>query len=184
MFDMGAETMRLPLDEKKKFAQADEGISISFGFVFPSHLRLLSIFTDYTCTRSYKAAGATATDASGAPDAVEFINISRDDALSYPTPTHRTYPSTVTSRMFSTVKPFIQKSTSINDTLIAVFNDKLGLPEGELAKRHDVGEKSGCEARAIRNAPNQVYSAEKAVLGAHTDFGSLVCAFLSSGWCM
>ena len=27
MFDMGAETMRLPLDEKMKFEQGDEGSS-------------------------------------------------------------------------------------------------------------------------------------------------------------
>ena len=86
--------------------------------------------------------------------------------------------------MLTAVRPFIEKSTEVNDTILDVLNDRLGLPKGELAKRHDVGEKSGCEARAIRNAPNQVYSAEKAVLGAHTDFGSLVCAFLSSGWYM
>ncbi|VDC01153.1 unnamed protein product [Peniophora sp. CBMAI 1063] len=152
MFDMGAETMALPLEEKKKFAQVDEGIAISFG---------------------YKAAGSTATDSSGAPDFVEFINISRDDALSYPTPTHRTYPSTVNARMQVTIRPFIEKSNEVNDTLIDVLNDRLGLPKGELARRHDVREKSGSEGRAIRNPPNMAYTAEKAVLGSHTDFGSL-----------
>ena len=27
MFDMGAETMRLPMDEKMKFEQGDDGVS-------------------------------------------------------------------------------------------------------------------------------------------------------------
>ena len=31
MFEMGAETMRLPLDEKMKYEQGDEGMS--FGYV-------------------------------------------------------------------------------------------------------------------------------------------------------
>lgn len=31
MFEMGAETMKLPLDEKMKFEQGDEGMS--FGYV-------------------------------------------------------------------------------------------------------------------------------------------------------
>ncbi|KZV62550.1 Clavaminate synthase-like protein [Peniophora sp. CONT] len=150
MFDMGAETMRLPLEEKMKFEQGDEGVS--FG---------------------YKAAGANATDATGSPDAIEFINVSRDDAISYPTPTHRTYPSTVNSRMLSTIRPFIKKSTAVNDTIIDVLNDRLGLPKGELAKRHDVREKSGSESRVIKNPANQTFSQDKAVLGAHTDFGSL-----------
>ncbi|KZV62553.1 Clavaminate synthase-like protein [Peniophora sp. CONT] len=161
MFDMGAETMSLPLEEKLKFKQGDEGVAISFG---------------------YKAAGSTATDSTGAPDFVEFINISRDDALSYPVPTHRTYPSTVENRMFGTIKPFIEKSNEVNDTLIDVLNDRLGLPKGALAKRHDVREPSGSEGRAIRNPPNQAYTAEKAVLGSHTDFGSLVLPPGSKQW--
>lgn len=33
MFDMGAETMRLPLEDKVKFKQGDEGVAISFGSV-------------------------------------------------------------------------------------------------------------------------------------------------------
>lgn len=76
--------------------------------------------------------------------------------------------------MYSTVKPFIEKSNEVNDTLIDVLNDRLGLPKGALAKRHDVRENSGSEGRAIKNPPNQAYTADKAVLGSHTDFGSLV----------
>lgn len=117
--------------------------------------------------------GSDAIDATGARDAVEFINIARDDALSYPVPTHRTYPSTVTERMESTIIPFIVKSTAVNDTIINVFNDRLGLPKGALAARHDVKEKSGSEGRVIRNPANGQHAQDKAVLGAHTDFGSL-----------
>ena len=76
--------------------------------------------------------------------------------------------------MLDTIRPFIEKSTAVNDTIIDVLNDRLGLPKGALAKRHDVKEKSGSESRVIKNPPNQLYTADKAVLGAHTDFGSLV----------
>lgn len=123
---------------------------------------------------SYKAIGTVATDESGARDRVEFINISQDDALSYPTPAHRTYPFTVNARMESTITPFVKKSIEVNLTLIRVLNDRLGLPKGTLEEKHRLEEHSGSEARCIKNPKNQEMSAEKAALGAHTDFGSLV----------
>ncbi|KLO18728.1 Clavaminate synthase-like protein [Schizopora paradoxa] len=162
MFDMGAETMALPLSEKMKFEQGDDGRS--FG---------------------YKAAGANATDETGRPDTVEFINVSKDDILSFPTVTHRTYPSTVVDRMESTIKPFATKSLEVTNTMLGVFERQLGLPEGALAERHNLLEKSGSETRCIKNPPKQrpsdgdasnkstVEEEEKAALGAHTDFGSI-----------
>ncbi|KAG7092079.1 hypothetical protein E1B28_008458 [Marasmius oreades] len=148
MFEMGEATMKLPIDEKMKFEQGDEGSS--FG---------------------YKAAGANAVDANGMLDTVEFINIAKDDAFAWPSIAHRTYPSTVTSRMESTVIPFVKKSTEINTTILNIFNTKLGLPEGELIKRHNDAEFSGSEARTIKNPKGM--SQERTALGAHTDFGSL-----------
>ncbi|KAI0922248.1 hypothetical protein AcW2_006995 [Taiwanofungus camphoratus] len=151
MFDMGAETMALPLEEKMRFEQGDEGIS--FG---------------------YKAAGANLTDETGALDTVEFINVAKDDALSWPHVVHRTYPSTVNARMVSTITPFVRKSVEINNTLLDVFNAKLGLPKGTLTNRHTLEEPSGSEARCIKNPPRPGgISEEKAAIGAHTDFGSL-----------
>lgn len=114
-------------------------------------------------------------DETGTKDTVEFINISKDDALSWPKPTHRTYPSTVDARMESTIAPFIRKSVEVNDTLLEIFNSLLGLPEGALAQRHSPDEHSGSESRCIKNPPRpDGISEEKAALGAHTDFGSLV----------
>ncbi|ETW77509.1 hypothetical protein HETIRDRAFT_436331 [Heterobasidion irregulare TC 32-1] len=150
MFDMGAETMDLPLEEKMKFEQGDDGMS--FG---------------------YKYAGANATDETGALDRVEFINVSKDDAISWPTPTHRTYPSTVNARMPSTIIPFVRKSLEVTNTILDVLNDRLGLPKGAIAKRHSLMEHSGGEARCIKSPKNLEMSADKATLGAHTDFGSL-----------
>ncbi|KAH8082843.1 Clavaminate synthase-like protein [Cristinia sonorae] len=89
MFDMGAETMALPFEEKMRFEQGDEGMS-----------------------HGYKAAGANATDATGDKDTVEFINIAQDDVLAYPQFVHRTYPSTVNARMESTIIPFVKKSVA------------------------------------------------------------------------
>ncbi|KAK0505609.1 hypothetical protein EDD18DRAFT_340388 [Armillaria luteobubalina] len=148
MFDMGDETMRLPMEEKLKYEQGDDGSS--FG---------------------YKAAGANAVDASGVTDTIEFINISKDDALAFPTPVRREYPGTVNTRMLGTIQPFITKSVEINDTILAVFNEKLGLPEGSLAKKHSREEFSGSEARTTKNPAG--YDSTRMAIGAHTDFGSL-----------
>ncbi|CCL98642.1 uncharacterized protein FIBRA_00644 [Fibroporia radiculosa] len=151
MFEMGAETMALPLEEKMKYEQGDSGMSCG-----------------------YKAAGANATDETGALDTPEFINISKDDALAWPKQAHRDYPSTVNARMESTIIPFVHKSLEVNNTLLAVLNAKLGLPEGALAKRHTQTEYSGSEARCIKTPPMPPGTPQdRAALGAHTDFGSL-----------
>ena len=125
----------------------------------------------------YKAAGANATDATGALDTVEFINISKDDVLAWPGHAHRTYPPTVNARMTNTIAPFVRKSLAINETILNIFNAKLGLPEGALANLHIREEYSGSEARCIKNPPKPETSPSdiKAAIGAHTDFGSLVC---------
>ncbi|KAF5372223.1 hypothetical protein D9758_005009 [Tetrapyrgos nigripes] len=174
MFDMGEETMNLPLDEKMKYEQGDEGLS--FG---------------------YKAAGANAVSASGIKDTVEFINIAKDDALSWPWPNGEPprrpypghgYPSTINTRMSSTIVPFIRKSTEINDTIMEVFNTKLGLSDGTLASFHKSmkEEFSASEARVIKSPASLNLNREveadagvnskdegKMAIGAHTDFGSL-----------
>ncbi|PCH41798.1 Clavaminate synthase-like protein [Wolfiporia cocos MD-104 SS10] len=151
MFEMGAETMALPFEEKMKFEQGDEGMS-----------------------HGYKAAGSNAVDETGALDTVEFINVSQDDVLAFPTPIHRTYPSTVNAHMERTIKPFVRKSLEVNSTLLEIFNTRLGLPDGTLANLHRLDEHSGSEARCIRNPPRPGgISDDKAALGAHTDFGSL-----------
>ncbi|KAL5536523.1 hypothetical protein ACEPAF_345 [Sanghuangporus sanghuang] len=155
MFEMGEETMKLPLEEKMKFEQGDNGRS--FG---------------------YKAAGANATDEYGNLDTVEFINISKNDALAFPKVFHRTYPSTVNDRMESTIKPFIMKALEVNTTILTVFEKKLVLPAGALLKLHKNEDLSGCEARCIRNPPKSTSDISasanpKVAIGAHTDFGSL-----------
>jgi len=149
MFRMGEETMMLPLEEKMKFEQGDDGMS--FG---------------------YKAAGANATDEAGSLDTVEFINIAKDDAFAWPKQARRDYPSTVAARMESTIQPFVRKSLEVNNTLLEIFTSKLGLPHGALAKRHTLDEYSGSEARCIKTGPLPDTAPVKAI-GAHTDFGSL-----------
>ncbi|TFY72151.1 hypothetical protein EVG20_g849 [Dentipellis fragilis] len=149
MFDMGAETMELPLDEKMKFEQGDGGRS--FG---------------------YKYAGANAIDETGTKDAVEFINVSKDDALAWPESAHRTYPSTVNARMESTITPFVEKSLEVNNTLLRVLSERLGLPDGAIGARHLREKYSGSETRVIKSPPQPEISPDKATLGAHTDFGS------------
>ena len=148
---MGAETMSLSLSEKMAFEQGDEGIS--FG---------------------YKAAGACAIDEFGNLDSAEFINVSQDDVLAWPETVHRAYPRTVNERMDSAIVPFVKKSRAINVALLGILERKLGLPEGELLKKHSDKEPSGSEARCIRSPPRAPGDESKAAIGAHTDFGSLV----------
>ncbi|KAF7288798.1 Clavaminate synthase-like protein [Mycena chlorophos] len=147
MFEMGAETMALPMEEKMRYEQGDDGIS--FG---------------------YKAAGANAVDASGTLDTAQFINVAKDDALAWPERARRAYPRTVDARMDSTIKPFVEKSLAVNMTLLAVFNEKLGFPEGTLAKQHLREEFSGSETRVLYSPPA---GKDTQAIGAHTDFGSL-----------
>ncbi|KAK0218517.1 hypothetical protein EDD85DRAFT_924174 [Armillaria nabsnona] len=113
MFEMGEEMMRLPLKEKMKYERDDDGRS--FG---------------------YKAVGSSAVDASGQQDTIEYINVSKDDALAYPNVIHCTYPSTVNERMESTIAPFATKSVQVNDTILEILNDKLGLQKGTLMNLH------------------------------------------------
>ncbi|KAI0354635.1 Clavaminate synthase-like protein [Trametes cingulata] len=146
MFDLGAETLALPLSEKMKYEQGDNGDS--FG---------------------YKARGTIATDLNGTRDTVEFLNIAQDDALSWPHPTHRTYPPTVNARMRQVVLPFVRKSMAVNNTLLDIFERLLGLPKGAIAELHATDDLSGSEARVVKTPPNQ----SSAGIGAHTDFGTL-----------
>ncbi|KAI0936919.1 hypothetical protein AcW1_001031 [Taiwanofungus camphoratus] len=146
MFDMGMETFNLPLEEKMQYEQGDNGDS--FG---------------------YKARGTIQTDVHGTRDNVEFLNIAQDDALSWPRPVHRTYPSTVDARMEDAIIPFVRKSMEVNNTILAVFEARLGLPEGKFAKLHSTEEPSGSEARCIKTPPDQ----ETTGVGAHTDFGTI-----------
>ncbi|KAI0673809.1 Clavaminate synthase-like protein [Trametes maxima] len=146
MFDLGAETLALPLSEKMKYEQGDNGDS--FG---------------------YKARGTIATDLHGTRDTVEFLNIAQDDALAWPHAVHRTYPYTVNSHMEHVVTPFVRKSMAVNNTLLAIFERLLGLTKGALAVLHATDAASGSEARVVKTPPNQ----SSAGIGAHTDFGTL-----------
>ncbi|KAI5981656.1 hypothetical protein EDC04DRAFT_1956969 [Pisolithus marmoratus] len=153
MFDLGAETFALPLEEKLKYEQGDSGRS--FG---------------------YKKFGGNAIDASGLPDMVEFLNIAKDDVLAFPDVVHRTYPSTVTPAIPSVVRPFVCKSLEVNNTILRIFTQQLGLPEGTLEELHR-GLRSDSEARVTRSPPMPGRgSADRPISGAHTDFGSI--AFL------
>lgn len=120
----------------------------------------------------YKAIGANAVDATGELDTVEFINVSKDDALAWPERARRDYPRTVNARMVPTIGPFVRKSVEVNNTLLDALNDKLGLPKGTLLRLHPINEFSGSETRVTHNPPTM--NTQKVAIGSHTDFGSLV----------
>ncbi|KAJ7721834.1 hypothetical protein DFH07DRAFT_760243 [Mycena maculata] len=147
MFDMAAETMALPMEDKMKYEQGDDGMS--FG---------------------YRAAGASAIDEKGTRGTAEFINVAKDDALAWPAQARRCYPLTVNARMTSTIAPFVKKSLEISDTLLRVFNEKLQLPKGTLLDLHPREEYSGSEARCTFSPP----ILDRQVLSAHTGWLSIV----------
>lgn len=126
---------------------------------------------------SYKAHGSTATDEKGNKDNAEFINIAKDDALGQPITMHNTYPHTVIDRMNPTVTPFVRKSIEVNNTILAFFERRLGLPAGALLQFHSDTDPSGSEVRVIKSPPRPAevleQNPEKVALRAHTDFGSL-----------
>ncbi|KAF9062206.1 Clavaminate synthase-like protein [Rhodocollybia butyracea] len=148
MWGMAEELFKLPLEEKMKHEQGDEGSS--FG---------------------YKAIGNYIVDAAGSPDPVEGVDIAKDDALSYPVVSRREYGTPVNDRMKSVVAPFVEKCVSITDTMIDIFNDKLALPKGALAKLHQRNDFSASETRTIRAPAN--LTPGKLAIGGHTDFGTL-----------
>jgi len=150
MFEAGEKVMSMPMEEKMKYEQGDSG-----------------------CSFGYKCAGAVATDEQGTPDTIESMNISRDDAIAWPTVAHRTYPSTVNAHMESTIAPFIHKSIEVNNTLLDALNDKLGLPKGTLVSKHLVEEHTSSEVRFIRAPKNQHLSKVKISLDAHSDYGTI-----------
>ncbi|KAL5485858.1 hypothetical protein ACEPAI_6900 [Sanghuangporus weigelae] len=137
MFDTGEETLALPQEEKMRYLRGDR------------------VFTFGT-----KQLDSGATNEYGSPDNVEYINVSKEDALAYPEVFHRTYPLTVNARMESTIIPFVQKSVDIIDTVLSVYEMKLGMPAGILLKLHLHMEASGPITKG------------DVFLGAHTDFGS------------
>ncbi|KAH9918546.1 Clavaminate synthase-like protein [Epithele typhae] len=107
----------------------------------------------------------------GTRDVPEFVNISKDDALACSAVARRTYPSAITPDGVHH-HAFVKKSLAINNRLIGVLNDKLGLAAGALASVHKVEEFSGCMARFLRAPP--YLGPEKTFLTAHTDFGSFL----------
>lgn len=134
----------------------------------------------------YKAAGYHSADEHGTLDETEFLDVAKDDVLAFPTLVYRTYPPLVADAIPSILAPFMRKSLAINHTLLDVLNDKLGLNRGVLAALHRTEEKSGCVARVIRTPPQIGKEPEtlgrQALLGAHTDFGSLVSLLVLLLW--
>ncbi|EJF59541.1 Clavaminate synthase-like protein [Dichomitus squalens LYAD-421 SS1] len=149
MFDLGAQTLALPLDKKMPYHYQEDGSS--FG---------------------YKSIGSCVIDEKGTRDTTESIDVSQDDVLVYPIKVHQAYPATIGAGIELIVRPFVAKSMDINFHLLGIMDGKLGLPKGTLASLCTPEEHSGSTLRLIRNPPATTPSAQTFV-GAHTDFGAL-----------
>ena len=107
---------------------------------------------------------------------IEFISIAKDDILAFPEIVHMKYPAPVENHMASTLKPFLHKALDVNNTIMSVFERKLGLASGSLLKLHTLENQSGSEARVLKT-PAKLTSSDadspRIALIAHTDVGSL-----------
>ncbi|KAK7695098.1 hypothetical protein QCA50_002288 [Cerrena zonata] len=155
MFDVYADTLDLPLEEKMRYEQGDSGNSYG-----------------------YKARGKIVTDKNGTLDTSEFFNVAQNDAFSWPKTSYRTYPATINEHMDDVVTPFVKNSFNVCKAFLKIFEKRLGLPEGELLNRHSPSQLNGGEARCVRTPAH----ADRAGIGAHTDFGSLVCILVFVLW--
>ncbi|KAI9566315.1 hypothetical protein HD554DRAFT_2117146 [Boletus coccyginus] len=119
----------------------------------------------------HKSPGANAVNASGGalksgykycwlkqvyvsrPVATEFLNVAKDDVLAFLNVVHGTYPAPTAAAIPTAVAPFVRKSLETNNTLLRIFNDRLGLLEGELDRLHTLEEPSGSGARVVKVPP-------------------------------
>ncbi|EPQ57829.1 Clavaminate synthase-like protein [Gloeophyllum trabeum ATCC 11539] len=132
---------------------------------------------DHRGAHGYKAKGTVPVDQHGTRDITEFINISQDDVLAYPTQVHRTYPAPLREAMEDVVQPLVRGCVAMNLAMLAALTGKLQLPNGTLARLHAyaAGAESCSELRCLRTSPCQ--ESGRIALGAHTDFGSLSAVF-------
>ncbi|KAI0041904.1 Clavaminate synthase-like protein [Auriscalpium vulgare] len=121
----------------------------------------------------HKLQAASYTETGPKLDLVEYFNISQNDILGFPDPIHRAYPPAVTAYTESVLQPFTHKSSEVNDTLLNVLNDRLGLPQGALRQRHRPHEKSGSQVRVTRTFPNPAVLPNRSLFNAHNDYGTL-----------
>jgi len=144
MFDLGQEVMEHRLEEQRKLEQGASG---------------------------YKPPVDNHPGKTGTTE--KFVHVSKDDVLAWPERQPRSpYPQPVERRMPTVVQPFIRKSEEVNQTILTIFNDKLGLPEGYLSQLHPPGEQSLSEARILWNLP-MPHDIHKIAIGEHTDYGTL-----------
>ena len=64
----------------------------------------------------------------------------------------------------------VRKSLEVNNTVLEIFNVKLGMSAGSLLKRHLMEEFSWSEAQ-ITNNNGPTTNTTKVAIGSHTDFG-------------
>ncbi|EMD39822.1 hypothetical protein CERSUDRAFT_92312 [Gelatoporia subvermispora B] len=151
MFDVGTDIMRLPLEEKVKFEQANDG-SIA----------------------GYKSPGANTIDDKGTGDLNEYIVIMKDDILAWPNVMHRAYPEPANAHMEGAIRPFSRKAIEVNLTVLNVLNEKLALPDGTLAGLHRPEVRSQDAVKFVNVQPLfRTVSEDTVLVPGHTDYGSL-----------
>lgn len=87
---------------------------------------------------------------------VQFWNIAKDDALTYPSISQRSYPPIINESMADPITPFVAQSDEVLKVILDALEPYVGLPKGELRKLHKNGLPclSGSEARIIYKPAN------------------------------
>lgn len=145
LFSLGADIFALPPAEKQKYDLAPRG----------------SYF-------GYKGLGAGVLDKTGTRDRNEFYNVSKDDILGVvqpPLPAPEILQKPASRDLLAS---YIRKSHAIVSLLLAILNDKLGLPHGKLASLHRLEGVSGDQVRWVHAPPQPGQSEGQKALGEHT----------------
>ncbi|KAI3327257.1 hypothetical protein HD806DRAFT_486548 [Xylariaceae sp. AK1471] len=155
LFTIGDKFFALDFEEKKKYD-----------------------FSATTPYFGYKKPGSSVIDRSGKRDRNESYNVPKNDMLGIVEPLPLPEPF---EKEHETFLSFIKTSHSIVTLLLNLFNESLGLPEGNLASLHQLEAMSSDAVRIIRAPPLPRDERDAIVLREHTDYGSLALVYNTLG---
>lgn len=120
---------------------------------------------------SYKTAGATKADSTGARDTAEFFNISKNDMIVEDSQMRRSWPDVVLQDKPMYAK-YCRASHSTGLLIMDMLADKLGIDREDIRQRHKLEDHAGDHIRMTRGPPRKTVEMPEIQTPSHTDFGT------------